>query len=96
MLDQAKIFADNKVVHIDEQVLRRLAIQQPIELARDKWILCFGNRSCKREAQTVCNDFKKACRQLNVRVEDPFLMELDDESNERELEQRLLNYMMEC
>ena len=86
VLDQAQIYTDRDVVHINEQVLRRLSIQAPVELEREKWILCYTSNSCGREAKEVYSSFQKACRQLNVKVEEPYRIELNDEADMHRLE----------
>ena len=37
----AEIFKDNQVVHINEQVLRRLPIQKAVDLTREDWVIIF-------------------------------------------------------
>ena len=41
VLGAAKIFKDNQVVHINEQVLRRLPIQTAVNLTNQDWVIIF-------------------------------------------------------
>ena len=41
VLGAAEIFKDNQVVHINEQVLRRLPIQKAVNLTNQDWVVIF-------------------------------------------------------
>ena len=41
VLGAAQIFKDNQVVHINEQVLRRLPIQKAVDLTNQDWVIIF-------------------------------------------------------
>ena len=63
-----------------------------MDLRRDEWIIIFSRRH-EQSAMTVIRDFKKACSMLEIRVEDPIMIELQYEGDAAELEQKLLDHM---
>ena len=98
MLGAPQIFDQGSVIHVNEQALRTLPIQKAVDLTRDDWVMVCkeprnGGRGFKSLAQRVLGDFQKACSRLNLRVEQPEIITLDREDDEREFEQTLLDYM---
>ena len=100
VLGAAQIFKDNEVIHINEQVLRRLPIQKAVDLTRNDWCIIYqetkrgyGKRNFEL-ADKIYKTFKDACGMLKIRVEEPSFIELEKEDDPAELEQKLLDHMM--
>lgn len=87
VLGAAQIFSDNQVIHINEQVLRRLPIQKPVDLLREEWVIVFqesrrgGGRRNRDIAQKVWQTFRDACGMLRMKVEEPAFIELEREDD---------------
>jgi len=65
ILSAPQIFRDKQVIHCDESVLRKLPIQKPVELLRDKWIMVYQHsreRSNFEVADKIYNTFVMACK----------------------------------
>lgn len=45
ILNPPMILKSNQVIHCDEQVLRKLPIQKPVNLEQDAWILVYEKRN---------------------------------------------------
>ena len=41
ILAEPQIFKQNQIIHVNENVLRNLAVQVPINLLRDEWIMVY-------------------------------------------------------
>lgn len=65
VLGAAQIFSQNQVIHVNEQVLRRLPIQKAVNLLRDEWVVFF-RRNLGDVASSVVSTFKQACGMLKV------------------------------
>ena len=89
------------MVHINEQILRRLPIQKAVDLRRKEWCIVYQNprRGSGRRnfevADKIFRTFKDACGMLKIRVEDPEFIELEREDDAAELEQKFLDFMMQ-
>ena len=98
VLGAPQIFANNSVIHCDENVLRKLPIQAAVDLHHERWIMIYQKgqrRSNFDTADRIYNDLAKASKQLKVVVEEPYWIELEEENDEAELRFRLLEFMME-
>ena len=93
VLGQPSIFSEDRVIHCNEQVLRRLSISKAKNLTRDDWIIIYHRRN-ERAAHEVHQTFGKACGMLKMRVENPHWIEMQDERSCDELKRHLMNYMM--
>ena len=88
------------MIHVNEQVLRKLPIQKAVDLAKGEWVLIYQEPKRERgrrnfeNADTVYRMFKDACGMLKIKVEEPHFIELEREDDASELEKALLNYMM--
>lgn len=79
-------------------MLRRLPIQKPHDLLAGEWIMMYQNgqrRSNYNAADKVYNTFVDSCKMLNIKVEEPEFIELENEGDREEIQQALLNYMIE-
>ena len=100
VLGAAQIFSQDSVIHVNEQVLRKLPIQKAVDLTKDDWVLIYqeakrgGGRRNFETADKVYKTFKDACGMLKIKVEEPHFIELEKEDDPAELERALLNYMM--
>ena len=87
------------MIHINEQVLRRLPIQKAVDLTKDDWVIIYqeakrGGRRNFEIADKVYKTFKDSCAMLKIRVEEPVFIEIDREDDATEFEKALINYMM--
>lgn len=70
---------------------------------RDEWIMMYQHsenpnsrrRSNFNIADSVYSTFSQACRQLQIKVEEPHWIELENETDYAEIKTKLLNYMMD-
>lgn len=92
ILGAPMIFKQNQIIHCDEQILRRLPIQKPVDLGKDKWILIYSERNYKL-ANTIYDTMDRSCKMLGIRVAEPFWIELKREEDNEELESWLTDYM---
>jgi thiol-disulfide isomerase/thioredoxin len=91
-----QIFKGNQVIHVDENVLRKLPIQKAVDLKHEKWIMVYQHRKDRSNykiADDIYNTFCGACKQLGVQVEEPYWIELNDENDKEELRHKLREYM---
>ena len=99
VLGAAQIFSDKNVIHINEQVLRKLPIQKAVDLTKDDWVIVYqeakhGGRRNFEIADKVFRTLRDSCGMLKIKVEEPHFIELQKEDDAGELEKALLNYMM--
>lgn len=98
VMDAPKIFKNNQVIHCDENVLRKLPIQKAVDLKYEKWVMVYQlnkSRSNYEIADKIYKDFVIASKQLQIVVEEPHWIELDDENNKDELREKLRDYMID-
>lgn len=96
IMESPQIFKSGQIIHVDENVLRKLPIQKAVHLKREQWAMVYQHskqRSNYQVADCIYNDFKKACGQLNIQVEEPYWIELDQEDDKEELKHKLRAYM---
>ena len=102
VLQAPQILQQNQLVHINDNVLRKLPIQKPVDLLEGEWIMIYQNpqdkssrrRSYYNNADNVYNTFVKACSQLRIKVQEPFFIETENEADRYEVEGKILSYMM--
>ena len=98
VMDAPKIFKNNQVIYCDENILRKLPIQKAVDLKHERWIMVYQHnkrRSNFEIADHIYNDFVKASKQLQIVVEEPYWIELDDENDKEELKHKLREYMID-
>lgn len=101
VLPEPQIFKHNQVIHINENVLRRLPIQKPIDLTKDDWIMVYQSpsrpngkfRSNFTPANNVYESFIEAQKMLGMRIQEPTWFELENEADMVELEQKIQAYL---
>lgn len=93
MLPAPKILKANQIIHCDEQVLRKLPIQRPIDLPADTWILIYARRNYD-QANAVYDTMARSCVQLGIKIGNPYWIELEIEHDMAELESWILEYMI--
>lgn len=89
-----KIWKNNQIINCDEQVLRRLPIQHPVNLQKDQWVMIYAQRN-EGEAQKVFDTMSMACRQLGIKIEEPHWIWLENENDAEELDHWLLEYLVD-
>lgn len=78
-------------------MLRKKPIEKAVDLLHDQWILVYQNNQKRNNfqiADRVYNDMTKASKQLRIKIEEPYWVEMEDEADEEELRFRLLEYML--
>ena len=93
-----QLIKGDQVVHVTDSVLRKLPIQKAVDLERNRWIMCYQHsekgRSNFKAADKVFNTLVDACKQLHIRVEEPYWIELPYEDDREGLEMQLRYFMM--
>lgn len=98
IMEAPQIFKSGQIIHVDEDVLRKLPIQKAVHLKREQWVMVYQHskqRSNYQVADCIYNNFKEACGRLNIQVEEPYWIELDQEDDKEELKHKLRAYMTE-
>ena len=100
ILPEPQIFKQNQVIHINENVMRRLPIQKAVNLGHEEWVMCYmdprGNsnrRSNYNAANNVYDGLLESARELNITLGDPHWIELDNEADMEEMEEEIQHYM---
>lgn len=65
ILKAPEIFKSGQVIHCDEQQLRRLPIQKPVDLKREQWILVYAKRNFEL-ANKVYETMERSCKMLQI------------------------------
>lgn len=102
VLPAPMIFEQNKVIHINDNVLRRLPIQKPVHLGKDEWIMIYqapkqkntNRRSNYVAANNIYNGMVESTGILNMRIEEPYWIELENEADMTRLEEELQFYIL--
>ena len=95
MLPAPQIFKQSQIIHIDEQVMRRLPIQHGVNLGFEEWIMVYQDpkggrgRSNFNAANRVYESLIDASRELGIVVEEPFWIELNNEADMNALEEEI-------
>jgi hypothetical protein len=69
-----------------------------VHLKREKWVMVYQHskhRSNYEVADRIYRDLVGASKQLNVQVDEPYWIELDQEDDKEELRHKLRDYMTE-
>lgn len=96
VLNEPQIFKQNQLIHINENVMRRLPIQKVVNLGFEEWIMVYqtGNRRNNyTAANNIYEGLVQSCAALGVTVEEPFWIELENEGNMEDLEAEIQYYM---
>jgi hypothetical protein len=75
----------------DEQTLRRLPVQKPVDFLFNTWIVAYEKNNFD-EANNLLQTFKAASGKLGITVEEPFWIEMSTQRNMNELESGLDGY----
>jgi hypothetical protein len=43
VMDAPKIFKGNQIIHVDENILRKLPIQKAVDLKHEQWIMIYAH-----------------------------------------------------
>lgn len=97
VLPPPEMLRGTQVIHCDENVLRKLPIQNAVNLLSEEWIFVY-EKSLYAMADQVVMNFQKASPQLKLTVKDPYFIEFTNEKNMpqtlAELEEELHMYMV--
>lgn len=93
VLGAPAILQGNQVIHIDEAMMRNLAIATPKDLLQDQWIIMYKRQNFDL-AEAVYDNLEKSSKRLKVNVQEPHWIELDREDDRVEMEHKLMEYMV--
>lgn len=82
ILAAPQMISNNQIMKCDDNALRKGAIHKPANLLKDRWIMVYENNDrVFRVADDIYNNLCKASKQLGLKIEEPYWIELSKETN---------------
>lgn len=94
IMEAPKMLTPKQIIACDDNALRKNTILKAAHLEQERWIMVYEKSDrVYKVADNIYNDLCKASKQLGLKVEEPYWIELSKETNRQQLEEELCEYI---